>query len=1023
MKGTNTNLNGIIPLAIKTIIGKLNQEEKESNNTVKITLKASYLEIYNETVNDLLDASKKNLEIRESLQRGVFVNNLTEVPITGSYEKAMQLLKQGEAVRVIAETKLNEKSSRSHSIFRLFLEITRTVDNKQKTLVSQLNLIDLAGSENVSKAKTDGIRMKEGSNINKSLLALSNVIQKLSSNPKSFVNYRDSKLTRLLQPALSGNSKTMIICTITEGIPNYSETLNTLHFGTKAKSIKMSIKVNEFLDEKSKILLENNQLKSKIKQLEDLITENSAKSSNDKPNNINNQNGNSSTNTLNTGTNSNNHNELISVLEKEVTLLKRILMSNEEIGETDVNSVSNEIMSTNSNSLFANLNTNQPIHNQSINPHHLMSASKHNYRSNSMMSSGKKMTDSARKIYNRDNSLNISTNLNTFNEPDITSSSIYRRCMTDMKTTNFAQSMYTAGNASNVNNSSMNNYILNTNSKKNNPSNFNNILNSNYKSTNHNVNNYSSFPHFYGNMPGNPTNQFDYMNSNMDDFLYNSSNDNSLQLLKENDELRKNMYEIRKNFLETVQSKDNQIKSMNYNYSMAIENCEKIIKEAEENFINLKMNYDRTKEDFVNKENELKNLNQTVRNLDANNTFYKEEIVKLNTEINRLNESMKGDNHYRELEEKYREIKENYEKLLKKNEGYNQNLNELRNVNEKLKMENLNQKVQIDNLKSENLSFKTQHEIMRKTNDLLANENGKLKNDIESYKNEMNTLKDKLNKMKGEVNQLNKLKDEKSGTKDKKTVSNYQASKDTVVNNSVNTAELENKISEQARYILQLESQIIDYKNNLEKIELTQISEYQKLLDESFNKITELQNELDLANKQIGYLDKLVKLSLTAPGIYIIKLFIHLVNSQNTLNAANTFKETPKKKSYRKEELNFVNSPSVPANLRNFDHKSLSKSKKDNSSNNYSFNKKNQNVSQFNFNESAPYSSCLKEENYENFENVNKNNESLSIISSNGKDFLGKKRKYLPRVYQNIIDKNLNTKLENVIVILFKLLG
>ncbi len=116
-----------------------------------------------------------------------------------------------------------------------------------------------------------------------------------------------------------------------------------------------------------------------------------------------------------------------------------------------------------------------------------------------------------------------------------------------------------------------------------------------------------------------------------------------------------------------------------------------------------------------------------------------------------------------------------------------------------------------------------------------------------------------------------------------------------------------------------------------------------------------------------------------------------------------------------------MNSPSFHANLRKCDHKTLSDSKKDNSSNNYSFNKKNQNVSQFNFNESAPYS--LKEENYENFENVNKNNESLSIISSNGKDFLGKKRKYLPRVYQNIIDKNLNSKLENVNVILIIILG
>ena len=96
MKGSNTNLNGIIPLSIRTIMKKLSQEEKESNNSVKVSLKASYLEIYNETVNDLLDVTKKNLEIRESLQRGVFVNNLTEIPIGSNYDKAMQLLKQGE---------------------------------------------------------------------------------------------------------------------------------------------------------------------------------------------------------------------------------------------------------------------------------------------------------------------------------------------------------------------------------------------------------------------------------------------------------------------------------------------------------------------------------------------------------------------------------------------------------------------------------------------------------------------------------------------------------------------------------------------------------------------------------------------------------------------------------------------------------------------------------------------------------------------------------------------------------------
>ena len=296
MRGTEKN-PGIIPLAIKEIFRLLDEDKL----ITKYTLKASYLELYNEQVNDLLNANNKNLEIRESTQKGVFVNNLTEVLVTNT-DKAMQLLKQGDSVKVIAETKLNEKSSRSHSILRLSLEVNKSNDNNSnitnnnndntnnnnknnvgsnnnnipkgtKTFFAQINLIDLAGSENVSKAKTDGIRMKEGSNINKSLLALSNVISKLSANPKSFVNFRDSKLTRLLQNGLSGNSKTTIICTIAEALGCYSETINTLHFGNKAKKIKTDIKINEQIDEKYKIMNENNALKGKIKLLEDMMKE------------------------------------------------------------------------------------------------------------------------------------------------------------------------------------------------------------------------------------------------------------------------------------------------------------------------------------------------------------------------------------------------------------------------------------------------------------------------------------------------------------------------------------------------------------------------------------------------------------------------------------------------------------------------------------------------------------------------------------------------------------------------------
>jgi len=113
--------------------------------------------------------------------------------------------------------------------------------------MSQLNLVDLAGSEGASKTQTDGLRLREGSNINRSLLALSNVINKLSttSGGKTFINYRDSKLTRILQPALGGNSKTAIICTITQTLNNYQETVNTLHFGQKAKHVKTTVNINE----------------------------------------------------------------------------------------------------------------------------------------------------------------------------------------------------------------------------------------------------------------------------------------------------------------------------------------------------------------------------------------------------------------------------------------------------------------------------------------------------------------------------------------------------------------------------------------------------------------------------------------------------------------------------------------------------------------------------------------------------------------------------------------------------------
>jgi centromeric protein E len=139
--------------------------------------------------------------------------------------------------------------------------------------ISQLNLVDLAGSEGVSKTHADGMRLREGSNINRSLLALSNVINKLSAGSKQFINFRDSKLTRILQKALGGNSSTAIICTMTQTLSNYQETVNTLHFGQKAKHVKTTVNINEIksspeidMDNATKLIAE---LREKVRQFEE----------------------------------------------------------------------------------------------------------------------------------------------------------------------------------------------------------------------------------------------------------------------------------------------------------------------------------------------------------------------------------------------------------------------------------------------------------------------------------------------------------------------------------------------------------------------------------------------------------------------------------------------------------------------------------------------------------------------------------------------------------------------------------
>ncbi|XP_038905073.1 kinesin-like protein KIN-7O isoform X2 [Benincasa hispida] len=215
----------------------------------------SYMEIYNEEINDLLVPEHRKLQIHESLERGIYVAGLRE-EIVASSEQVLDLMEFGESHRHIGETNMNLYSSRSHTIFRMIIESRDKVEDGDTgnscdaVRVSVLNLVDLAGSERAAKTGAEGIRLKEGSHINKSLMTLGTVIKKLSEGAESqgsHVPYRDSKLTRILQPALGGNANTAIICNITLAQIHADETKSTLQFASRALRVTNCAHVNEIL--------------------------------------------------------------------------------------------------------------------------------------------------------------------------------------------------------------------------------------------------------------------------------------------------------------------------------------------------------------------------------------------------------------------------------------------------------------------------------------------------------------------------------------------------------------------------------------------------------------------------------------------------------------------------------------------------------------------------------------------------------------------------------------------------------
>jgi kinesin family protein 5 len=229
---------GITPRMIRHVFNHFATSSSDTEYTVKVSM----LEIYMEKINDLIDSSRTNLHIREDKVKGIYVEDLTEHYVS-SEEEVYEFIKLGTSNRAVGKTNMNEHSSRSHLIFLMTIHQTNV-----KTLVSKtgkLCLVDLAGSEKISKTGATGLTLEEAKTINRSLTTLGMVINNLTDGKSQHVPYRESKLTRILQESLGGNSKTRLIITCSPSTYNEQETLSTLRFGLRAKKIKNKPKVNK----------------------------------------------------------------------------------------------------------------------------------------------------------------------------------------------------------------------------------------------------------------------------------------------------------------------------------------------------------------------------------------------------------------------------------------------------------------------------------------------------------------------------------------------------------------------------------------------------------------------------------------------------------------------------------------------------------------------------------------------------------------------------------------------------------
>ena len=260
---SDNNLCGIIPRMMQLIFQIINS----GSSDIEFSVKCQYYQIYNEKIQDLIDTNKTDLTIREDKNKGIWVGECTEKYVE-SEQEMIDFFNTGSNNRIVSSTKMNAISSRSHSLFSVTIYQRNVITESSK--IGKLYFVDLAGSEKMSKAGVEGNTMlKEAQNINKSIMTLGMVINALTKGSKH-VPYRDSKLTRVLQESLGGNSLTYLIINCSPNMLNQTETLSTLRFGQRAKLIKNKVVANTQQSVKE-LMMKLKQAEEKIKNLEKIL--------------------------------------------------------------------------------------------------------------------------------------------------------------------------------------------------------------------------------------------------------------------------------------------------------------------------------------------------------------------------------------------------------------------------------------------------------------------------------------------------------------------------------------------------------------------------------------------------------------------------------------------------------------------------------------------------------------------------------------------------------------------------------